>query len=363
MSNLASLDIGGVSTFPNLLLAPMSGVTNSSFRRLLREENPGAVGLVVTEFISIEGLTRGNLKSQKMLDFEEIERPLSIQIFGHDVDRMVDAAKMAEDAGADIVDINSGCPVPKVVKKGGGCELMRQPLHLGNMLEKVARAINIPLTLKIRSGWDENSINSPEIARIAEEAGVKMLAVHGRTRTDLYRGKADWNIVARIAKERNIPVVGSGDITSGEEAKYALSLGVAGLMIGRGAMENPWVFSEIKSFLEGQPQQRRPHSETMRALLRYLALLTEVCTPNTALGRMKQLIAQSTRGLPGGVFLRRELCSMKDVFLLEDTLKKWQEELLESEAGQRSEPFSWEMLSASREVLSGALFSHEEGSL
>ncbi len=350
MSNLASLSIGGLTTFPNLLLAPMSGVTNSCFRRLIREENPGALGLVVTEFISIEGLTRGNMKSQKMMDFEEIERPISIQIFGHDIDRMVDAAKMAEDAGADVVDINSGCPVPKVVKKGGGCELMRQPEHLALMLERVAGAIGVPLTLKIRSGWDEKSLNAPEIARIAEESGVKMLAIHGRTRKDLYRGKADWEIVSRIAEERNIPVVGSGDITGGEEAREALSMGVSGLMIGRGAMENPWVFSEIYSYLNGVPVESRPPSETVRVILRYLELLRESCVPTVALGRMKQLIAQCTRGLPGGVVLRRELCSQKNIDVLETILRSWYQELLESESGSSSRVFSWQKESLSYET-------------
>jgi tRNA-dihydrouridine synthase B len=341
MSNLEILSIGEVETFPNLLLAPMSGVTNSCFRRLIREENPGAVGLVVTEFISIEGLTRGNIKSRKMMDFDEIERPISIQIFGHDIMRMVDAAKMAEDAGADVVDINSGCPVPKVVRKGGGCELMRQSGHLAKMLEQVATAISVPLTLKIRSGWDEKSINAPEIARIAEESGVKMLAIHGRTRKDLYRGKADWDIVARIAGERKIPVVGSGDITSGEQAREVLSSGVSGIMIGRGAMENPWVFSEISSYLKGTPVHPRPYHETVRVLLRYLSLLQETCTPGMVLGRMKQLIAQCTRGLPGGVYLRRELCSQKEILALEAMLRGWHQELLEAESDASFTGFSW----------------------
>jgi tRNA-dihydrouridine synthase B len=334
MTLLKPLTIGSVHSFPNLVLAPMSGVTNSCFRRLLREENPGAIGLVVTEFISIEGLTRGNIKSHKMMDFKEIERPLSIQIFGHDISRMVDAAKMAEDAGADIVDINSGCPVPKVVKRGGGCELMRQPLHLGAMLSRVASAIKVPLTLKIRSGWDENSVNASEIARIAEESGVQMLAVHGRTRKDLYRGEADWNIVAQVAGERNIPVVGSGDITSGESAAKALQHGVAGVMIGRGAMENPWIFSEIHAFLSGQEVPSRNHSEIVRVLLRYMALLREEVPPTVMLGRMKQLISQSTRGLPEGTALRRTLCSQKDSTVLEHLLEDLHQTLIIGESSE-----------------------------
>jgi nifR3 family TIM-barrel protein len=333
MTKLNILKIADIETYPNLLLAPMSGVTNSSFRRLIREENPNSLGLVVTEFISIEGLTRGNIKSKKMMDFEEIERPISIQIFGHDISRMVDAAKMAEDAGADILDINSGCPVPKVVKRGGGCELMLQPEHLAKMLYEVSKSINIPLTLKIRSGWDESLINAPEIARIAEESGVKMLTVHGRTRKELYRGNADWELVSRIASERNIPVVGSGDITSFEKADSVLSGGVSGLMIGRGAMENPWIFSDIFSKFGGANLEERKISELFRVLLRYLELLKETCSDNMVLGRMKQLIAQSTKGynfnnilgantILSGAGLRKELCSIKECFLLEDILKR-----------------------------------------
>jgi len=345
MSLLGELNIAAIKTYPNLVLAPMSGVTNSCFRRLIREENPGAVGLLVTEFISIEGLTRGNIKSQMMMDFKEVERPLSIQIFGHDIDRMVDAAKMVEDAGADIIDINSGCPVPKVVRKGGGCELMRQPLHLGRILERVSSSVKIPLTLKIRSGWDENSRNASEVARIAEESGVKMLAVHGRTRKDLYRGLADWDIVAQIAQERSIPVVGSGDIVDGESAVRALSTGVAGVMIGRGAMENPWIFRQIIEHIESMSsnsltnetsssvsegldlKHRCSDAETVRLLLRYLELLLEEGSPSSALGRMKQLISQSTRGVKDGATLRRILCTQKDIFSLREEILRWNDSL------------------------------------
>ncbi|HMP48410.1 MAG TPA: tRNA-dihydrouridine synthase family protein [Oligoflexia bacterium] len=314
----------------------MSGVTNSCFRRLMREENPQAIGLLVTEFISIEGLTRGNLKSRRMMEFRLEEKPISIQIFGHDIDRMVDAAKMVEDEGADIVDINSGCPVPKVVKRGGGCELMRHPLHLGSLLEKVAKAVSIPLTLKIRSGWDDNSLNAPEIARIAEESGVKMLAVHGRTRQQLYRGVSDWDIVERISRERSIPVVGSGDVNNLESAKSALKRGVAGVMIGRGAMENPWIFSDIYKGIHEDTNEglqryghgfSRPYSEIIRLLFRYLELLLDDGPDSTALGRMKQLISQCTRNIPDSTVLRKELCTSRDIPTLKDRLSYWGDRL------------------------------------
>lgn len=209
---------------------------------------------------------------------------------------------------------------------------MRQPLHLGSMLSRVASAIRVPLTLKIRSGWDEKSVNASEIARIAEESGVQMLAVHGRTRKDLYRGEADWNIVAQVAQERTIPVVGSGDITNGESAAKALQHGVAGVMIGRGAMENPWIFSEISSYLSGREYRPKKHSETVRVLLRYMSLLREEVPPTVMLGRMKQLISQSTRGLPEGTTLRRTLCSQKDSTVLEHLLQDWHQSLIREES-------------------------------
>lgn len=307
------LTVGSVSFAPRLLLAPMSGVTNSAFRKLIRRENPGAVGLVVTEFISIEGLTRSNKQSLRMMHFDPEERPLAIQIFGYDADRMAEAAKMAEDAGADIVDINSGCPVPKVVRRGGGCELMRRPDHMAKMLTAVRQAISVPLTLKIRSGWDEDSRNGIEIAHIAEACGVQLLTVHGRTRVQLYRGLADWDFVAEVARAVSIPVIGSGDVVDAESARARLASGVAGLMIGRGALSNPWVFSEIHSELSGNtPQAFMPIEHKalriMRVLRDYHDLLMEDMPEKGAIGKMKQLASQTIRAVPGAASVRRTLC-------------------------------------------------------
>ena len=211
--------IGNVELKTPLVLAPMSGVTNSCFRRLVLENNRDKLGLVVTEFISIEGLTRNNKQSLKMMDFRDEERPISVQIFGGEETRMLDAALMAQDRGADIVDINCGCPVPKVVKKGGGCELMRQPGKLFRMLSNVSNKLSVPLTLKIRAGWDNDSRNALEIATMAEEAGIKMLAIHGRTRTEGYRGIADWEIIGEVAERLSIPVIGSGDVIDYDSAR------------------------------------------------------------------------------------------------------------------------------------------------
>ncbi|MBP9837563.1 MAG: tRNA dihydrouridine synthase DusB [Proteobacteria bacterium] len=328
--------IENIEIAPNLVLAPMSGVTNIAFRRLIKKLNPNAVGLVVTEFISIEGITRGNDQSLRMMKFDEGERPISIQIFGHEIEKMVEAAKIAADKGADIVDINSGCPVPRVVKKGGGCELMRQPEHMKNLLEKVARAIKVPLTLKIRAGWDEKNKNALEIAKIAEGSGVKALAVHGRTRQEMYRGLADWNIVSEISKTISIPVIGSGDIVDYPSAQAALNSGASGLMIGRAALANPWVFSEIYSQIHSVPYTRPGYAATAEVLFEYLDLLLEDLTKRAAFGRLKQLTSQITKRVPGSQEVRKELCTSVSLDAYKERLMKWYEFLKTNEANGSS---------------------------
>ncbi len=312
---------------PNLILAPMSGVTNSAFRRLILRYNPGAVGLVVTEFISIEGLTRQNVKSRKMLAFRESERPISIQLFGYDIPRMVEAAKMVEDEGAQIVDINSGCPVPKVVKKGGGCELMRQPTHLGKMISEVKNAVSIPVTLKIRAGWDCNNRNALEVARVAEESGVSMLTVHGRTRTEMYRGLADWELVQNVATSLRIPVVGSGDICDYASARERSHEGLSGYMIGRAALANPWVFSEIVAQDRGLAFARPADTETVKVIEDYLTILEEEELEKVIIGRLKQFCSQVTRRVRGSARARKELLTSHSIAQFRERLARWNDEL------------------------------------
>src|SRR5262252_3660374 len=196
MSGLSQIDLGGVRIEPNLVLAPMAGVTDSSFRRLIKEL--GGVGLIVTEFISVEGLTRGNMRTHRMMRFLPEERPLSIQIFGYDDDRMVMAAEAIEQSGADIVDINCGCPAKRVVKGGGGSSLLRDLPQLEKILLSIRRRVKIPVTMKIRTGWDDSSINAVEVARIIEGSGGSMVAIHGRTRIQGYSGKANWDVIAAV---------------------------------------------------------------------------------------------------------------------------------------------------------------------
>ena len=287
--------IGRVVVEPGLVLAPMSGVTTSAFRRLIKELNPGSVGYTLSEFVSVEGMTRGSQRTLQMMRFREMERPYAVQIFGHDINRMRDAAKMVQDLGADIVDINCGCPAPKVVKRGGGAELMRQPEHLQGIFREVRKAVTIPLTMKMRSGWDSASVNCVEIARMAEGEGVDALTVHGRTRVQLYRGDADWGMVQKVAEAVRIPVCGSGDVQTRSDAQERLALpGVAGLYIGRAAMSNPYVFSEIRGV--PAPQLRSDGLAVVKIAQRYIELLQEDFTPQATIGKVKQLISQMGRG-------------------------------------------------------------------
>lgn len=286
--------VGKLQIEPGLVLSPMSGVTTSAFRRLIKELNPGCVGLLVSEFISVEGMTRQARRSIEMMRFHPSERPYAIQIFGYDPQRMRDAAVMCEQAGVDLVDVNCGCPAPKVVRRGGGCELMRQPSHLAKVFREVRAAISVPLTMKMRSGWDENSKNCVEIARVAESEGIEAIAVHGRTRAQLYRGLADWDFVAQVAQTVRVPVLGSGDVVDRASASERLRHGVAGLMVGRGAISNPLIFRELVAGqglnLASEPQR------LLEILERYVELLREEFPPKACIGKLKQLVSQCARG-------------------------------------------------------------------
>jgi len=315
-----TLNVGGVPFSPPLVLAPMSGVTNSAFRRLLRRLNGDALGLVVTEFISIEGLSRKNAKSIGMMKFYPEERPLSIQIFGHEINRMVASAKLAEECGADIVDINCGCPVPKVVKRGGGCNLMREQDHLREVLIAVRKAIKIPLTLKFRAGWDETSRNAVEIAEMAEACGCDLVTVHGRTRAEGYRGLADWNLIKEVAESVKIPVLGSGDVVDIKSAEERIISGVSGLMIGRAALTNPWVFSEIYNNIT---PVIRTKEEVCYVMFLYQELLLQDIEERGAIGKLKQMASQITRLIPGSAHIRKMLCTSKSLNEFNDICRRW----------------------------------------
>jgi len=301
--------IGGrVRVEPNLILAPMSGITDSAYRALVKELNPGAVGLVVTELISIEALARQDLRTHRMLRYRPAEKPISIQLFGANPARMAEAGAIAEELGADVIDVNCGCPAPKVVKKGGGAGLMREPARLMAILRALRRAVTIPYTVKIRAGWDEGSRNAVEVARLAEGEGAAMVAVHGRTRVQLYSGEPDWELTARVKRAVRIPVIGSGDVTTPEGAVERLrTSGVDGIMIGRGTLGDPWIFREIAALRAAAPPREATLAERVAAIDALLVRLGADLPVESALGRARGLACRMVKYVRGGAALREAL--------------------------------------------------------
>ena len=299
---------GRVRIEPNVVLAPMSGITDSAYRSLVKELNPGAVGLVVTELISVEALARHDPRTRRMLRYSVQERPLSIQLFGGDPERMAEAAVIAEGLGADVIDVNCGCPAPKVVKKGGGAELMRRPDVLVAILRALRRVLSIPYTVKIRAGWDEGSRNAVEIARLAEGEGAAMVAIHGRTRAQLYRGVPDWELTARVKQAVRVPVIGSGDLANASAALERMrASGVDGVMIGRATLGHPWVFREIAALRAGLAPPPVTLTERLGAVDALITRLAAELPPESALGRARGLACRMVRCVPGGALLRAAL--------------------------------------------------------
>src|SRR5882724_5026390 len=298
--------IRDVEINPPLILSPMAGVTDVSFRRLLKRR--GGVGLSVSEFISVEGLTRSNPKSKRQMRFYEDERPFAVQIFGGQPERMRLAAEMAEEIGADILDVNCGCPAPKVVKHGGGSGLLKDHERFETILTEIKKAITIPLTVKIRAGFYDHTINAVETAKLAEGCGVEHIALHGRTKEQGYRGLANWDLVKQIKETVSVPVSGSGDVTSIDQAFARFrDTGCDGVLIGRGAMANPWIFRQIEDVMQGR-EVFEPTLADKRAILHeYFDMLREDMPQLAAIGRMKQLAGQFTRGLQGGALFRTAL--------------------------------------------------------
>jgi tRNA-dihydrouridine synthase B len=265
------MKIGKIDLAPPFALAPMAGMTDTAFRRLVKRR--GGCGLVVTEMVSSEGLVRGIDRTLEYAEYTEEERPVSIQIFGGDPEKMAAAAQIVEGMGADIVDINMGCPVAKIANHNAGCSLMKEPAHAADVVRAMARAVKIPVTVKMRAGWDANAINAPEMAKRMEDAGAAAVAVHGRTAAQSYSGFSDWDLIAHVASQVSIPVFGSGDCIEPGQVIDRMKQGVSGVLVGRGALRNPWIFEQAADIAAGRRPREISNEERGRFLLEYLDLL------------------------------------------------------------------------------------------
>jgi nifR3 family TIM-barrel protein len=266
------MKINDVELSPPFGMAPMAGMTDSAFRRLVKKH--GGCSLVVTEMVSSEGLVRGIDRTLEYAEYTEEERPVSIQIFGGDAEKMAAAAQIVEQLGADVVDVNMGCPVPKIAKHNAGCSLMREPAHAAEIVGAMARAVTIPVTVKMRAGWNEHEINAPDLAKRMEDAGAAAVAVHGRTAAQSYSGSSDWELIARVAESVRIPVLGSGDCVEPHQLVERVAEGrVSGVLVGRGALRNPWIFAQARELAEGRQPRAVTPEERGRFLLDYIDLL------------------------------------------------------------------------------------------
>ncbi len=304
------LTIGEVTLDNNLILAPMAGVTDLPFRLLCRENG---AGLVCMEMVSAKAIYYKNKNTEELMEIHPDERPVSLQLFGSDPDILSEMAKQIEDKPFAILDFNMGCPVPKVVNNGEGSALMKEPKLVREILSKMVKAINKPVTVKIRKGFCDTMVNAVEIARIAEDCGVAAIAVHGRTREQYYAGKADWDIIAQVKQAVSIPVIGNGDVTDGPSAKALVEqTGCDGIMVGRAVRGNPWIFREIEHYLKTGEQMDKPvGSEIRETILRHGRMELEYKGEYTAIREMRKHIAWYTTGYPNSAALRRSVNEME----------------------------------------------------
>ncbi len=312
---LKKLKIGNVELENNILLAPMAGITDLSFRKLCKGQG---AGLVETEMVSSKAIFYNDEKTLNMLNMDGEKRPISVQIFGNEPEIMAESVKYLNDK-ADIIDINMGCPAPKVVKNGDGSKLLLDLELIGKIVEAVVSVSKVPVTIKIRKGWDENHIVAVEAAKIIEKAGADAIIVHGRTREEFYTGKADWNIIKEVKNTVSIPVIGNGDVIDLESAKEMFNqTGVDGIMIGRASLGNPWIFKEIINGLSGVDYFGPTNEEKLNTILNHYDMLTMEKGEYTAVREMRKHIGWYIKGMENASSLRAEINQLEN----EEEIKK-----------------------------------------
>ena len=323
MNTIKQLQIGNVTLKNNLILAPMAGVTDLPFRLLCKEQG---AGLLCMEMVSAKAILYKNKNTEELLTIDPRENPVSLQLFGSDPDIISEIAKQMEDRPFDILDINMGCPVPKVVNNGDGSALMKNPKLAGEIIEKTVRAIKKPVTVKIRKGFDEDHVNAVEMAHIAEESGAAAVAVHGRTREQFYSGRADWDIIRQVKERVSIPVIGNGDLLTAEDViAMEKQTGCDGFMIARGAEGNPWIFRQILHYFETGEQLPKPDfSEMTEMLLRHAKMQLEFKGKYTGIREIRKHAAWYTAGYKNSSRLRGRINEVENYEQLEALFREVQ---------------------------------------
>ena len=318
---MKKLKIGNVELSNSYILAPMAGVTDLPFRLLCKEQG---AGLLCMEMVSAKAIQYNNKNTKALLEIHPEEEPVSLQLFGSDPEVISEIAKQIEELPFAILDINMGCPVPKIVRNGEGSALMNQPKLVQEIVESTVKAIQKPVTVKIRKGFNDESINAVEIAKIIEDAGGAAVAVHGRTREQYYSGKADWDIIRQVKEAVSIPVIGNGDVTSGESALAMMrETGCDGVMIGRGAQGNPWIFSELREYEKTGQMPARPSNEELKEMmLRHARLQMQYKGDFLGIREMRKHVAWYTTGLPNSAKLRGEINAVESYEELQELLNE-----------------------------------------